>query len=99
MQNNKGRRYSLAEKSVVIAHVERINVERGRGGITHASKEFGVSPLTITNWLKPKNRSKSLDSHSLRQMAEDSEKLRQLADLLDQASTLRKELNLGALRV
>ena len=54
MQNNKGtgRRYSLAEKTVIIAHVERINIERGRGGITDAAKRFGVSPLTIANWLE-----------------------------------------------
>ena len=48
----KGRRYSVAEKRAVLEFVESVNHERGRGGITAAAKHFGVSPLTISNWLR-----------------------------------------------
>ena len=48
----KGRRYSIAEKRAVLELVESVNLERGRGGIAVASQRFGVSPLTISNWLR-----------------------------------------------
>lgn len=48
----KGRRYSIAEKRAVLDYVESVNLERGRGGIAAASGHFGVSPLTISNWLR-----------------------------------------------
>ena len=48
----KGRRYSIAEKRAVLEVVENVNLDRGRGGIAAASKQFGVSPLTISNWMR-----------------------------------------------
>ena len=48
----KGRRYSIAEKRAVLEFVEKVNRDRGRGGISSAAKHFGVSPLTISNWLR-----------------------------------------------
>lgn len=48
----KGRRYSLSEKRAVIEYVETVNGEKGRGGITAAAKRFGVSPLTVSSWLR-----------------------------------------------
>jgi len=48
----KGRRYSISEKRAVLEFVESVNLERGRGGIAAAAQQFGVSPLTISNWLR-----------------------------------------------
>ena len=48
----KGKRYTAAEKSKVIAMVEKVNAEKGRGGITAASGKFGVTPLTISAWMR-----------------------------------------------
>jgi transposase-like protein len=51
-KNSKGRRYSAEEKATVIAHLEKVNADRGRGGQTAASKKFGISMLTISTWMK-----------------------------------------------
>ena len=48
----KGRRYSISEKRAVLEFVESVNLERGRGGIAAAAQQFGVSPLTISNWMR-----------------------------------------------
>lgn len=48
----KGRRYSRQEKMDVINFVDRINEELGRGGISRASREFGISQLTISKWIR-----------------------------------------------
>lgn len=51
-KNSKGRRYSEEEKANIIAHVEKVNSSQGRGGQTAASKKFGISMLTLSNWMK-----------------------------------------------
>ena len=48
----KGKRYSPAEKQKVLALVEQVNAKKGRGGVTAAVKKFGVTALTISNWIK-----------------------------------------------
>lgn len=48
----KGKRYSVEEKQEIIDYVAKVNAEKGRGGQTEASKKFGVSPLTISTWIK-----------------------------------------------
>ena len=48
----KGKRYSAAEKAKVLSMVEKVNAEKGRGGITAAAEKFGVTPLTISAWLR-----------------------------------------------
>ena len=84
----KGRRYSIAEKRAVIEHVESVNFERGRGGIAAASKRFGISPLTISNWLRsdgmPTRGTGSRPSTDIfRRMAELHEQISQVeAELL-----------------
>jgi transposase-like protein len=50
-KNSKGRRYSAEEKATIIGHVEKINASKGRGGLTAASKKFGISMLTVSNWM------------------------------------------------
>ena len=87
----KGRRYSIAEKRAVLEFVEKVNSERGRGGISSASKRFGVSPLTISTWIRsagaPTQRAGSRASADV---------FRRLAELHDRI--VRMESDLAASR-
>jgi transposase-like protein len=47
-----GRRYTPEEKNEVIDFVHQFNSENGRGGATAAANKYGVSMLTISNWMK-----------------------------------------------
>jgi hypothetical protein len=49
---SKGRRYTLKEKQEVIAFVDKVNAEKGRGGQSAACKKFKLSPLTIGAWIR-----------------------------------------------
>jgi hypothetical protein len=51
-KSSKGVRYSEDQKKAVIDFVNQVNAERGRGGVTAAVKKFGVTALTISNWIK-----------------------------------------------
>mgnify|MGYP002626365662 FL=1 len=51
-KGGKGKRYTPAEKQQVIDFVNEVNASKGRGGQSAASKKFGISPLTISSWLK-----------------------------------------------
>lgn len=51
-KSGKGKRYTDAVKKEVIEFVNRINSERGRGGVAAATKKFKITALTISNWLK-----------------------------------------------
>lgn len=48
----KGRRYTQEEKENILAFVEKVNAEKGRGGQSAASKKFKISPLTISSWIR-----------------------------------------------
>lgn len=47
-----GKRYTDAEKAAIIATVNEVNASKGRGGLTAAAKQYSVSPLSISNWMK-----------------------------------------------
>ena len=49
---SKGKRYSADERAKILAVVHEVNAKRGRGGVTAAAAKFGVSPLTISHWLR-----------------------------------------------
>lgn len=51
-QTKPGRRYDLKTKHSVVGFVAKYNPDHGRGGITAATKRFGISPLTIASWRK-----------------------------------------------
>ena len=86
----KGKRYSAEEKAKIIAVVHEVNADRGRGGITAASNQFGVSPLTISHWMRdagmPSPRS------GLRAAANHPAIFRELADLHEQIAVKQSEL-------
>lgn len=48
----KGRRYTNKEKSEIVAFVDKVNAEKGRGGQSAASKKYKISPLTISSWIR-----------------------------------------------
>ncbi|MDP4623745.1 MAG: hypothetical protein NWT08_01270 [Akkermansiaceae bacterium] len=48
----RGKRYTSEEKSKVVTYVQDYNVSNGRGGQSSAAAKFGISQLTISNWLK-----------------------------------------------
>lgn len=92
-RKSKGKRYTDKEKAQVLAFVEKVNAEKGRGGITAAATKFGITPLTISNWIK-KNGLVSM--RSSRDTAEFAEVLRRLADLHE--SITKKEAELAELQ-
>lgn len=51
----KGKRYTEKEKNDILAFVDKVNTEKKRGGQSEAAKKFGISQLTISNWLKNRN--------------------------------------------
>lgn len=45
-------RYDQKTKDEVVAFIENHNKENGRGGQSAAAEKYGVSPITIANWLR-----------------------------------------------
>jgi len=48
----QGKRYTDAEKKDVVDFVVAVNTSKGRGGLSAATQKFGISPLSISSWLK-----------------------------------------------
>jgi transposase-like protein len=89
-EKSKGKRYTEKEKAQVLAFVDKTNATKGRGGITAASKKFGVTPLTISNWLKKVGGG---GTGRRRMSADFSGNLRRLADLHEAIGKKEAELN------
>jgi transposase-like protein len=51
-RGGRGKRYTPEKKQEVIDFVNEINSTKGRGGQSAASKKYGISPLTISSWIK-----------------------------------------------
>jgi transposase-like protein len=47
-KGDTGKRYSEAERKKILAFVEK----RGRGGISAATREYGVSYIALRRWIK-----------------------------------------------
>ena len=88
----KGKRYSASEKAAILSMVEQVNAEKGRGGITAASKKFGVTPLTISAWM----RNAGIATRGGAKMNADPEDFRRLAELHE--LIVQAEENLSALK-
>ena len=80
---SKGKRYSEAEKKEVLNLVTRVNADKGRGGISAASRQFGVSPLTISKWLREAD-----DGRAPRPRGRGTSR-----DVLEQLMVLREEID------
>ena len=88
-RKSKGKRYSDKEKAQVLSFVEKTNAEKGRGGITAASKKFGITPLTISNWMKKTGITSVRGARSKTDFAAN---LRRLADVHESISKKEVEL-------
>ena len=88
-RKSKGKRYTDKEKAQVLSFVERTNAERGRGGITAASKKFGITPLTISDWIK---KTGVPMARGPRNSADFAANLRRLADIHESISKKEDEL-------
>jgi transposase-like protein len=51
-QKETRKRYSSEEKEKIVAFVLKHNESAGRGGAAAASKQFGISQITIGSWVK-----------------------------------------------
>lgn len=54
----KGKRYSDEEKKEVLDFITEYNAKNGRGGQTKAAEKYGVTQITIANWIKSGGKSK-----------------------------------------
>lgn len=88
---SKGKRYSESEKAKILSHVEQVNKTRGRGGITAAAKKFGVTALTISNWLRA-NEPLALSMRSANRNSNAADTLRRLADIHEEIAKREREL-------
>lgn len=99
-KQKRGKRYTQEEKDEVIAFVQEINNERGRGGVSSASKKFGVSQLTVSNWVKKAGGASTSSTPKATKSAAKSTSsaggnrstYRRLADLDEEIATKRQEL-------
>ena len=90
----KGRRYSTKEKADIIAFVDKVNADKGRGGQSAASKKYKISPLTISSWIRSgAGGGLSLPSGSSSVAGPIGKKLSKLQALHDQIARAEKELS------
>ena len=90
MANSKGKRYTSAEKAEVLKWVNDYNAKHGRGGVANASKHFGITQLTIHNWVRQGGG--AVGGRSIKINSNQADTLRNLADLLDQIAERETEL-------
>lgn len=89
----KGRRYTAKEKADIIAYVDQVNEQKGRGGQSAASKKFKISPLTISSWIRSGAGGGSTTVGAGASVAGPiGKKLSKLSALHDQIARAEKEL-------
>lgn len=96
-KTNKGKRYTPAEKKEVVDFVNEVNASKGRGGQSAASKKFGISPLTISSWLKatgsaPKKRGRKAAAAKVSAGGSLEKKLDRLKSLAKDIDATEKKL-------
>ncbi|HCI91401.1 MAG TPA: hypothetical protein DHV60_02465 [Verrucomicrobiales bacterium] len=92
----RGKRYTTAQKSEVLAYVKEVNADMGRGGAAAASRKFGISQITIGQWIlknsAPVQKTNSDNSGPKPSNTGFAAKLRRLADIHDLISEKKAEL-------
>ena len=89
-QSTRGKRYSSSERMKILSFVEKYNATNGRGGAAEASRKYGISQLTIGNWLKaagapsPKRKKSNVDI---------SKTLSRIGEVYKEMDKVEKELN------
>jgi transposase-like protein len=91
-----GKRYTDAQKAQIIAFVHEVNAAKGRGGATASAKKYGVSPLSISNWIKKGGAASSPKKAKGARKATRGRKIEsawdELVSLRNDISSLEKEL-------
>lgn len=81
----KGRRYSAKEREDAVNWIHNYNAKHMRGGLTAASKQLGISQVTLRSWLT----SEMPDDYT----SEDAALFQQLAKYAENIQRLRKQLD------
>jgi len=96
-KTTRGKRYTDKEKAEIIAFVNKINSEKGRGGQSEASKKFKISPLTISSWLKKSGAPKKAKASSKKVKAAGKKRVVRAAAAKSSAPIGRKLAQLQSL--
>lgn len=91
LRKKTAKRYNESEKQEILRFVQKVNSEKGRGGVTAAVKEFGISPITVNSWIK--NRRDEWFSVPLAKNASQVEVFQRLAELHANIEAKQSELN------
>lgn len=111
-QNKKSitaKRYTLEQKNEIIQFINDYRAKFGRGAQREATKKFGVSAVTITNWMKatpkkrgrkPGSKNKPAAKKTILFSNQSPEDLRRLAEILEEIKDLEEQVaKLDALRI
>ncbi len=90
LRKKTAKRYTDEEKSKILRFVNQVNQDKGRGGVTAAVREFGISPITVNGWLR--NQKELGPTLPLPKNASAVEVFQRLADLHSSIEAKRDEL-------
>jgi len=86
-KGNTGKRYSEAERRRILAFVEKY----GRGGITAASRQYGVSYIALRRWMK--NGPEGLPRGGRAKTEIDGRRTRRIKSALAAVKAVRSQLS------
>lgn len=97
-KSTRGNRYSPQQKAEILAYVDAVNAEKGRGGAAAASRKFEISQITIGQWIKKAGKSTASGSskHATISSADFAQKLNRLTSIHE--AICQKEAELEALK-
>ncbi|MGJ8723814.1 MAG: transposase [Roseibacillus sp.] len=90
LRKKTAKRYTDDEKAKILRFVQQVNQDKGRGGVSAAVREFGISPITVNGWLR--NQKESGPTLPLPKNASAVEIFQRLADLHSSIESKRDEL-------
>lgn len=90
LRKKTAKRYNDDEKAKILRFVQQVNQDKGRGGVSAAVREFGISPITVNGWLR--NQKESGPTLPLPKNASAVEIFQRLADLHSSIESKRDEL-------
>ncbi|MDP0489686.1 MAG: hypothetical protein Q7Q71_01395 [Verrucomicrobiota bacterium JB023] len=95
--STKGKRYTTEEKQKVLDYVAQVDAEKGRGGVAAASREFGITPLTIAAWKKKLGGGSapaaSKNGKAPRGATSQARVLHRLAEILDEIAAKQADID------
>ena len=87
-KGNTGKRDSIPERKKIVAFVEK----HGRGGITAACREFGVSYIALRRWMKNGIAGMPRGGRTIRSKL-DGRKMRRVKTALAGLKAIKSQLN------